>query len=134
MKAFWITPKGKTIELTGKHIEAIRTNAATFGLTEQGIKETYERFGEHIGQEAKARELIIKNLIHKGYIRIREYKRFGWSVNVNRVTHQIERKLQDWAFDQIKAGSDRYAEVKIDSPNGINILTLADIAQGKGFK
>ena len=131
MKAYWITPEGKTIELTGqKHIESIRNNAATFGLTEVDIQEAFDQFNDCIGQEGMARELIIKRLIYSGYVRIREYRQF-WSVNTGALTRKFEKLLQSWAFDRILEGCDRYAEVKIDSPNYTNILTLADIAQGK---
>ncbi len=88
--AFWIIPKRylntaqtpvPVVKIT--HIDFVTENPEMFGLTLDEIKETYDKYGEKLRFEGKARVEIIYNLLQKGFVRIRKDVRSDtWTFNV----------------------------------------------------
>ncbi len=75
--AFWIIPKKylntaqtpvPTVEIT--HIDFVIQNPEMFGLTLDQIQETYDKYGEKLRFEGKARDEIIYDLLQKGFVRV----------------------------------------------------------------
>ena len=75
-KAFWISPDGEITPVGRNHISEVISNPAKFGMTREEIKRAYEHHDERLGLEGMAREEIIKTLIGRGWIRIRDYGRY----------------------------------------------------------
>ena len=131
--AQWINPYGKIIDLgPTKHIDAVISNPEKFMMSRDDIFSTYKKYGERVGQEGKAREEIIVNLLKKGFIRIRLYNNY-WSINVGRWTPQVKKALSKWAEkekDNKWAGPDM--PVVIDMPNRvIRDYTVKDLYYDK---
>lgn len=124
MAAYWISPSNQIIDVPTNHIDIVIKNPETFGLTLADIQSVYESHGEEIGTEGKAREEIILDLVKKGWIRIRQYRNQGWSVNVNRLTKKIKDNLFDWVTKVTGDGIFGYRERDLYAP--VNILTVFD--------
>jgi hypothetical protein len=112
--AYWIDPRGNVIPVDTNHIDVVIRNPETFGLTKEDIEAKYAEYGERMGDEGKAREDIIIDLVKRGWIRIRRYRNRGWSVNVQRMSKKIKDFLFDWS-------------VKITSPEGLFGLKERDM-------
>lgn len=112
--AYWVNPYGQILELpVQNHISAIISQPEKFGLTKGYVEQLYKSFGEPVGVEGKAREQIIRDLVAKGFIRIRLYPQF-WSVTVNRLDSKTKKALSNWAEvarENKQAG--KYADVRI---------------------
>ncbi len=117
--AYWISRRGEVVEVTRNHIATVIENPKKFGYTYEEIKEIYDKHDESMGVEGKAREEIIRDLIKKGWIRIRKYKRKGYSVNISRMTKKVKDILYDWANKLLNKGikgvveKDKYTPVTI---------------------
>lgn len=75
--------EGKIFDLgANKHIGLICQYPEIFNLSLDFIKKVYNEFGEKIGFEGKAREVLIKQVSKDGWIRIRHYgrPRDYWSI------------------------------------------------------
>jgi hypothetical protein len=127
-QAYFICPDGKLINVISSHIDTVIKGPEAFGCTGEEINSVYERFGEPIGLEGKAREVILKHLIQKGWMRIRKYNNH-WIVNVNNIDRRINDCLCSWAKNVITGGvtekiEDRYAVVRINSFASSAVTTL----------
>jgi hypothetical protein len=130
--AFFLSPKGTLIPVHKKHINDVIKYPKKFGLSKAKIQEVFDRYGEPLGFEGKARNEILVNLIRSGWIRMRNCPKQGfWAVNVFKLTNRVKSSLQQWASALVKNKSvDRYAEVRIaDEDNNKANLSLADVAQ-----
>ncbi len=98
-----------------KHILKVIENPEAFGLSSKEIQAEYDKDNEVIGVEGNARERIILRLIDRGFIRIRNYPRYGrWTVNVNCLSDDVKICLQRWASAMIDFGVSRYDDVMLD--------------------
>ena len=132
--AFFISPKGQVVDCEINHIATIVANPKKFGLTKEYLKTVYDKHGEKMNTEGKARGEVIKRLIKTGWIRIRRYKNF-WSINVDRLTGKVKAELQMWAYDLIqgKLGTkeqDIYMDVRIDDGSKVSMSKIKVMAQG----
>ncbi len=129
--AFWISPQGKVNFLTNgeTHIEQVIKNPGYFGYTKSMIQNIYNKHNEKLGSEGNAREEIIKNLIRKGWVRIRKYNRPDyWSVNVPNLNNRIKDALQGWSSYILKHGASPYSDVRLDIPTGMLNYTVTDLS------
>jgi hypothetical protein len=94
--AFWITPSGKYISAGISHIDTVVKQPDIFGLTKTDIDTVYDKYSEKRYVEGKAREEIIKEIINKGFIRIRQYGD-EWSITVNKRNNRTADLITDWA-------------------------------------
>lgn len=129
---FWISPSGRLISSYNTHIGVVIKEPKTFGLTIDKIKDVYDKYNERMGIEGNARLDIIKNLVLKGWMRIRYYERQGrWTINVARLTKHAKDYIQNFAKNVIDAHVDKYSIVYIDtitsSPK--RQYTMADLAK-----
>jgi hypothetical protein len=131
--AYWINPIGKILPITdkfgqGKHIDTIVQNPKAFGLTMDQVQAMYDLEGEKLGIEGKAREKIIKDLISKGWIRIRWYKKQDiWTINVNKLTNKVKQILYTFAKTMVDKYRLKFSGVKIDIPNKVIHTSFSDI-------
>jgi hypothetical protein len=133
--AFFISPKGQVIDTEINHIATIVANPKKFGLTKDYIQAVYDKHGEKMNTEGKAREEIILRLIKQGWMRIRRYKNF-WSINVNRFNGKVKAELQMWAHNLIQGKipsykeQDVYMDVRIDDGMKVSTSKIKVMAQG----
>ncbi len=122
--AYFIHPHGgQVIYVPHSHIALVISNPEKFWLNLDYIKKIYEKHGEKIGLEGRARREILLGLIDKGFIRIRKYKNH-WKVNIkNLYKDSAALFLYRWAKAMIGATDDFHAEVIIDQKNGKVIKT-----------
>ena len=88
--AYWVSPQGKIFDVGTNHIDAVIKNPKAFGLTSEKIQAAYDKHGEELGREGKAREEIILDLVKKGWVRIRRYRNEGYSVNIGRLSKKMK--------------------------------------------
>lgn len=96
--AYFISPEGQAISTKGgSHIATIINDPETFGVTKEYIKGQYAKYNEKLGVEDNAREAVIKNLIDRGWIRLRRYPNKFWSVQVSTLSKKAKDYLQQFA-------------------------------------
>lgn len=136
--AYWISPKGEVVPVKSTHIDVIIDNPTKFGLTSSEIQSLYDKYGEVLGQEGKAREDIIIQVVKSGWIRVRRYRNDGYSINIARLTKKVKDILFDWTYKLTTTGvlgikeKDRFMSLNILGflDNTSKTLTLSDIQKG----
>jgi len=109
----WLAPDGNYIEVKVNHIADIIDNPEKFGVTYEFIKEIYDKHGESMGQEGTAREEIIKLVMQRGWIRVRNYRNY-WSVTVDKLNTKTIDNIRNWVDTFIKRDiMGKYADLKI---------------------
>jgi len=112
--AFWISPDGKLIPVKLTHIQTITNFPEAFGLTKDVIKKKYEKYGEPLNFEGKARQEIMEGLINKGWVRIRYIpKDDSYSIELNKLTKKNKDYLLIWAFGTAENEKRKWSGVKI---------------------
>jgi hypothetical protein len=122
--AYFIHPcEGQVIYVPHSHISLVISNPEKFDLNFDYIKTIYEKYGEKIGLEGRARREILLNLIDQGFIRIRKYNSH-WKVNIKDLYMDDSAIfLHRWAKSIIWATNDFHIEVFIEQRNGEVIKT-----------
>ena len=136
---FFISPRGRIIDVPQRHITTIIEQPERFGWTRPRIEELYRRHGEPLGIEAKAREEIILAALDLGWIRIREY--FGresyWAFQFGQWSPQVAQYARRWAKAMLAregadAVTDPHAEVRLRGSDGKAInVTLSELVKLK---
>jgi hypothetical protein len=117
--AYWISPSGKLLPLDDLHIDEIIKSPETFGLTQQKIEETYEKYHETLGKEGEAREELMRDIIKDGWIRIRYYKNAAlYSIQVNTLDKDVKDYLWAWASGLLKKHGGHWNNVRITELGG----------------
>ena len=133
--ALFISPDGKVIEAGKNHINLVISHPNLFGMTKHEIEAVYQKHGERLYTEGQAREEILKDLVNRGWMRLRRYPNKFWSINVDRLTSRNKDFLYDWAKQMLTGEggfkeADPYMPVKIDTKVGqITKYTISDIAR-----
>jgi hypothetical protein len=104
-KAYWV--KGNDVyEVSINHIRFILDNPELFGFEDKmELVSIYRKHGEKIGQEARAREEIIREVAKRGWLRVRHYAKPKdyWTLQFDsfrRNKRKIE-KFIDYAIDSL---------------------------------
>lgn len=95
--AFWISPKGEITGSMKSHIAQVIEAPEKFGITREYIQSKYKEYGEKLGLEGKAREEIMKEILERGFIRIRKYGSAGWTVNTGKMNKKLKERITKWA-------------------------------------
>ena len=128
---FWISPDGRAFEVEQNHIISVITAPERYGLTKKRIRDIYKKHGEKVGTEGDAREEIILGLVAKGWIRARNYSRYGdtsWTLNVMRLSNRMKDHITDFFQKLSKSGGYLGSIVRIDTPRGTTVLSPQEIA------
>ena len=131
-QAYFISPFGKIISCGKTHIQKIIEDPKLFGYTKEEIEKIYDKYNEKVGQEGKAREEILKDLLKEGWVRLRRYKNM-WAVTIDKMNKKIKDRLQSWA-EKIQTGllgfkeQDVYTPVKINGRNYKSEYTVKEIS------
>jgi hypothetical protein len=120
--AYWISPAGKIFDVGQIHIVTITENPEAFGLTRPEIDAVYEKYGEPIGSEGKARDEIMVKLIEERWIRVRRIpKQDVWTIQVDADSvHRIPKhKITDFLMKLvIQNPKYKYSMVSVINLNG----------------
>lgn len=125
-QAYWLSPKGKIYDVNISHIDYIFKNPEIFKLTTEKIKEIYRKHKEPFGWEGKARKEILIDVMKRGWVRIRDYKDKGWSVEVWELDNYAKELIYNWAA-KVKG----LLENKVYNQNNINIHIIKLEQEGK---
>ena len=141
-RAFFLSPQGKLIRVGTSHIAEVIRHPEEFGLSREEIQAAYQKYGEKLGMEGRAREEILSRIIAKGWIRIREYPDSHWSFTLRQLTSPEKGHLRDFAqqllsrkgafADSGERPPDPHLPVTVSTPSGDLLsppgLTLTDLA------
>ena len=136
MTAYWINPYGQIINIgAGKHITQVTDAPEKFGVTREYLEAKFKEYGEPWGSEGKAREEIIKEIMKKGFIRIRLYHNLYWSIQTWDFSSRTRKALEKWAEEAIKEPrAGKYMPVKLVSFGDKwqkSDLDISDVYYGK---
>ena len=96
--ACWINPNFDILDNgIESHISMVIKYPDYFGITADEIEACYEKHGERLRVEGKAREEIILKLLDKNYIRVRLYPKLYWSVSAKEWNEHTKKALKKWA-------------------------------------
>jgi hypothetical protein len=128
--AWWISPQGKILPLKhgDTHIRMVIENPGAFGYTTKRIEDRYHFYGEAVGTEKKAREEIIKEILSKGWIRIRKNKYF-YTIQLAALSERAKDYISDWSV-KIADWVGPMTEAAIYTTIGDEQYTMADLAAG----
>jgi len=101
--AYWLLPKkingSYIIDVPLRHISDIIKHPKKFGETVKSIASEYKKYGEPIGLEGKAREIILKRVLKRGFGRVRfEMRSQKWSIQIWRLTSKYNDRLFEFAM------------------------------------
>ena len=113
--AYWISPEGEILSKVSTHIRAVCDKPSAFGLTKEYVLQVFADYSEPIGSEGNARAKIIKDLILKGWIRIRYTPRNDiYTIELNSLSNSNKGFLRDWASGLVQANLIKgYSDVRI---------------------
>lgn len=117
MTAYWINPYGQILNIgASRHITQVVQEPEKFGVTKEYLESVFNKHGEHWGSEGNAREEILKEIMKKGFIRIRLYPNRYWSVQTWDFNSRTRKALEKWAEQAMQdPKSDKYMPVKLVS-------------------
>lgn len=133
--AFFISPSGKIVPTSATHVATVISKPKQFGMTREQIDSIYKKHKEKPGSEGNAREDLLRQLISKGWIRVRKYNRPDrWSVNVSRLNKRTKDRIYRWAKALLKSNKGaKYDEVHIvaldDPSTSVVRMDVDDIAK-----
>jgi hypothetical protein len=114
--AYWISPTGKVLPVGTLHIDEVIINPVAYSFSREEIEKIYEKYGEPIGLEGKAREEIMRMLLKRGWIRIRYIPRNDlWSIQCFNLRSSQQDYLFRWAEDLTDNNFRKYADVRLDT-------------------
>lgn len=109
----WISPQGNIIKTATHHAADIIENPEKFGVTFDFIKTLYDKHGENFQQEGNAREELIKLVLQRGWIRVRNYRNY-WSVTVYSLTPKTRQIIENWVHTFVESETmGKFADIKI---------------------
>ncbi|GHV79706.1 hypothetical protein AGMMS49944_14970 [Spirochaetia bacterium] len=128
--AWWISPQGHILGIKhgDTHIRMVIENPKVFGWTIEKIEDRYHFYGEAVGTEKNAREEIIKDILNKGWIRIRKNKYF-YTIQLAALSERAKDYISDWAAKMVDWVGPM-AEAAIYTTTGDEQYTIADLAGG----
>ncbi len=123
--AFWITPAGEIHLVKDTHIQYVIDHPDLFGIDLDALRRRYDDFNEEWGCEGQARGEAIRDLVSKGWIRVRRYPN-DYSVNVPELDGQARARLCQLARVLLKQGIDGRYERDAYMPLRITELAGSD--------
>jgi len=91
----WLAPTGEIIRVRDNHVSDI------------------QKHGERLGQEGEAREELIKLVLQRGWVRIRNYLNY-WSVTVDSLTPNVRANIRNWVQKMMQDEvMSKYSDIKI---------------------
>jgi len=109
----WLSPDGDYIQVGSNHANDIIHNPSKFGVTSEFVEKLYKKHGESFMQEGNAREELIKLVLQRHWVRIRNYRNY-WSVTVDKLTPKIKENIRNWVATFVEKDiMGKFADLKI---------------------
>lgn len=110
----WIAPTGELLKVDTVHVHDIIKNPSKFGTTAEHIQALHDEYNEKIGQEGRAREALIIEVLKRGWVRIRAYRNH-WSFTIWDLNAKARNNIEGGVRALVKGGvMDKYADVKLN--------------------
>jgi formate dehydrogenase maturation protein FdhE len=138
--AYWISSEGEVITVQLSHILEVKKNPLKFGYTDHRLEMIHKKCKEKVGSEGNAREKIIREVVNKGWIRLRRYTNKYWSITINELSQKNQKILTKWASKMLKQGIDGIKEkdkyipvhiVPLKKGKVVDEFTILDVSRGK---
>ena len=117
-----LLPDGTIHHVKIKHILEIINNPELFGETKDSIKSTYDSYKEKMPHEGNARVEIMKRVMKRGFIRIRE-RRNHWIIQLYKLSPTEHKFISQWVNCVWDNLIDKYADIKVNTLQN-NELTI----------
>lgn len=109
----WLSPNGDYIKVGSNHANDIIENPSKFGVTSEFVAQLYKKHNESYSQEGNAREELIKLVLQRQWVRIRNYRNY-WSVTVEKLTPKIKENIRNWVATFVENDiMGKFADLKI---------------------
>jgi hypothetical protein len=82
------------------------------------VNAVYKAHGENVYREGKAREEILRNVLQRGWIRLRRHREH-WSVQSDQLDESVRERVRTWAAQVLRGiggyvEGDKYVEVVME--------------------
>jgi len=130
IQAYWLLPDGTIHPVKTKHINEIINCPELFGETKDSIKSTYDAYKEKTPHEGNARVEIMKRVMKRGYIRIRE-RRNHWVIQLYKLSPKENKFISQWVSYVWDDLNDKYADIKLNTlqNNELNIVPIKEFLE-----
>jgi hypothetical protein len=126
--AYWISPEGFILGVGKKHINEIISEPSAFGFDRDYVEAVYKGHGEKLGMEGRARQELMRELLLKGWIRIRYSQRNdSFVVQCFQLRKRQKDYLLQWAYDEIHYRRREYSDVRLITEKGVIQTSLQSI-------
>ena len=128
LEKYFIDPDGNVIHVTDTHISTVISDPERFSVTRDWINRVYDKHGEKIGSENKARAEILIQLFKDGFIRVRYDGKFDrWVFQMHTLTEKNKELLISFAQTALSKGifGKKYyphADVSVLDSNGRTVM------------
>ena len=129
-QAYWISPAGEITGVVRKHIDLIVHDPEKFGFSSDYVRKIFQENNEPLGFEGKARQVLMAQLIHQGWIRLRFcQKPYGWRAQVAILNTASQDRLIQWAQTCKICAQDKQMQVSIISfaDHKETVLTISEM-------
>ena len=131
VEAYWISPNGELLPVSGSHVNEVMKKPSAFGLTKNYLNEVFASHSE----DNLAREELAVGLVRHGWIRIRYYTHIDtYMIEVN-VLGLVKGYVTQWAIRELSEGGNGCSHVRIEESDNKEPYeyTLEDISEAVLF-
>lgn len=116
----FIAPDGTALDVPARHIGMVIAEPRKFGTTRNWVEGMYQQYDEPLYSEGRARREVLRRVLQKGWIRVREYvgAEGHWILEFEQWTPDVQRRARAWAVKLLagrggKSVRDRHADVRL---------------------
>ena len=113
-QAFWLLPDGRIQPVRTTHIQEVINCPEEFGETLGSIKNLYDVSKERMPHEGNARVEIMKRILLRGYVRIRQ-KRNHWMIELYKLSPMENKLISNWVNYVWDSLNDQHSDMKINT-------------------
>ncbi len=122
---YWISPSNVLVRVAENHIKTVLNHPEQFGYAPGQVEDIYAHHDEKVGTEGEAREQVIKDLVSRRWIRIREYQGRG-----REYISVFFRRMDKYTKEQVASFFRKYVDKEIPAPLGkfadVRLVGLTD--------
>lgn len=103
IQAYFISDINKIISVGQRHIDEILAVCWYFGFDRNEIEILHQQIGEKLGQEGVVRNEMMKTLLKRGWIRIRQYNE-TWHLEAWKLDKKTITNVNSWVYQMLING------------------------------
>lgn len=112
--SYWISPSGEIHNVNINNIDFVCQNLEIFEMSLEEYHSYFHKFEVPYGLEGNARSEMFINLLKRGWIRIGENSKTGWTIELWYLTFETYNNLTEWSkLDIIKDSAIGIDQVEI---------------------